>query len=128
MFLFFWRLSTIQHKYVVVPADKIKNNIAFVCETYYVQCLLSEIYIENNSSSTATTLSKEEVVGNDKSVLYSFSLFTKDDDCDLPYMYKISQLYKNPYKQRYVAESSQCTTKSLTKFLTVILTAFKDGP
>ena len=70
---------------------------------FYIQCLLSEVDVENNSSVktyTATTLSKEEIVENHKSVLYiySFGLSTKDDDCDLPSMYRIPKLHKNTYK------------------------------
>ena len=42
-------LSTIHDKYVVVPEDKTQNNIVFVCKTYYIQFLLSEIDVENNT-------------------------------------------------------------------------------
>ena len=37
----------------------------FVCKAFYIQCLLSDVDVENNSSNktyTATTLSKEEIV------------------------------------------------------------------
>ena len=46
--------------------------------TFYMQCLLSEIDVENNNSDKtyiATTLSKEEIVENHKSVLSSFGLY-----------------------------------------------------
>ena len=54
-------LSTIHGKYVVGSADKAKNSTVFVCKTYYIQCLLSDVDVENKSSDktyTATTLSK----------------------------------------------------------------------
>ena len=70
-------------KYVVVPADKAQNNIVFICKTYYIQCLSSEVDAENNSSNTATTLSKDEIVENHNSVLSTFGLTTKDDDLPL---------------------------------------------
>ncbi|KAJ8299058.1 hypothetical protein KUTeg_023118 [Tegillarca granosa] len=38
-----------------------------------------------------------------------------------------SKTSKNPYKERYIAGSSKCTTKSLSVILTQILTVFKDG-
>ena len=76
---------------------------------------------------TAITLSKIEIVENHISARSSFGLSTKDDDCDLPSMYWISKLNKNPYKQRYIAGSAKCTTKPLFKFLTSILTAVKEG-
>ena len=73
--------------------------------------MISEVDVENNRSNksyTATTLSKEEIVENRKSVLSYFGLSTKDDDCDLLFMYWIPKL-------RYLAGSAKCTTKPLSK-------------
>ena len=50
----------------------------------------------------------------------------KDDDIDLPSLYRIPKLPKDPYKQRFIAGSSW-STKSLSKILTSILTAVKEG-
>ena len=59
--------------------------------------------------------------------LKTHGLSSKDDDCDLPYMYSNPKLHKNRYKQRFIAGSAKCTTKPLSKLLTSILTAFKEG-
>ncbi|KAJ8314953.1 hypothetical protein KUTeg_007103 [Tegillarca granosa] len=45
----------------------------------------------------------------------------------MPYLYWIPKLHKKPYKERYIAGSSKCTTKSLSVILTQILTVVKDG-
>ena len=42
-------------------------------------------------------------------------------------MYWIPKLHKDPYKQRFIAGSSSCSTKHLSKLLTSILTTVKDG-
>ena len=42
-------------------------------------------------------------------------------------MYWIPKLYKNLYKQRYIADSAKCSTKPLSQILTRILTAVKEG-
>ena len=42
-------------------------------------------------------------------------------------MYWIPKLHKDPYKQRFIAGSSNCSTKPLSKILTSILTTAKDG-
>jgi hypothetical protein len=47
----------------------------------------------------------------------------KDEDCDLPLLYWTSKLHKCPSKQRYIAGVAKCSTKSLSKILTSILTA-----
>ena len=80
--------------------------------TLFLSAKLLEVDVENNTTNwtfSATTLSKDELVANHKSVLAS----TKDDDCDLPSIYWISYLQKNPYKQRDKTGSSKCTTKPL---------------
>ena len=46
---------------------------------------------------------------------------------DLPYMYWIPKLHKCPYKQRFIAGSSMCSTKPRSRCLTHILTTIKDG-
>ena len=122
-------LSSLHDKYVVVPVDKASNNIAFVCKTYYINCLLDELGLNDNKGNptyTLTTLSKEEVISNHKSVLQSFRIKTASDIPNLPYIYWIPKLHKNPYKQRYIAGSSNCTTKPLSQKLTKILSTIKD--
>jgi len=68
-------LTVLRSKYVVVPADKFKasNNVVFVCKTYYI-----ELGINNNTVNptyTPTSLSKDEILSNHKSVISSFGLF-----------------------------------------------------
>ena len=46
---------------------------------------------------------------------------------DLPYLYWIPKLHKTPYKERYIAGSSTCSTKELSIHLTKILSAVKEG-
>jgi hypothetical protein len=49
------------------------------------------------------------------------------DNYGLPYLYSISKLHKNPYKQKYIAGSSKCSTKPLSLLLTKILTTVKEN-
>jgi hypothetical protein len=46
---------------------------------------------------------------------------------DLPYLYWIPKLHKTPYKERYIARSSTCSTKELSIHLTKIMSAVKEG-
>ena len=78
-----------------------------------------------NPTYTPTALSKEEILQNHKSVLTSFNINTSQDNLDLPSLYWIPKLHKNPYKQRFIAGSSKCSTKPLSIHLTNILTAIK---
>ena len=56
----------------------------------------------------------------------SLNIDTDGKDPDLPLLYWIPKLHKNPYKQRFIAGSSSCSTKPLSK-LTSILTTIKEG-
>lgn len=44
----------------------------------------------------------------------------------LPTMHWIPKLHKNPYKARFIANSTSCTTTKISKLLTSCLTAVKD--
>jgi hypothetical protein len=98
---------------VLVPADKANNNIVFVCKNYYYECLLNELGFTSTSGNTTytrTNLTKDEILQNNLSVLNIFNIPKNQDQFDLPYIYWIPKLHKNPYKQRYIAGSSKCST------------------
>jgi hypothetical protein len=80
-----------------------------------------------NPTYTPTTLTKEEILDNHRSVLYSFGISTKDDELDLPSLYWIPKLHKCPFKQRYIVGFAKCSTKPHSKLLTYILSAVKTG-
>jgi len=44
-----------------------------------------------------------------------------------PLYYWILKFYKCPYKERYIAGFAKCSTKSLSKLLTTVLSTDKDG-
>ena len=52
---------------------------------------------------------------------------TTDEELDLPYIYWIPKMHKNPYKHRFIAGSSKCSTKPLSILLTKLLTHIKQG-
>ena len=50
-----------------------------------------------------------------------------EEDQYLPYFYWTPKLHKTPFKHRFIAGSSKCTTKELSCLLTKILTTINDG-
>ena len=123
-------LSSLHMDFVVVPADKAANNVVFVCKAFYYECLVKELGIGetcSNSTYQHTPFTKDDIVRNHKSVLENFNVKFKDEDLDLPYLYWTPKLHKSPYKQRFIAGSSKCSTKPLSKILTLILTTIKEG-
>ena len=120
-------LAEIQGKFVVVPADKASNNIVFVCKTHFINCLMEELGMTWNPTYNLAAMSKDEILQIHHSVMLIFGISLPEEDIDLPKLYWIPKLHKNPYKQGYIAGSAKCSIKPLSQILTRILTAFKEG-
>jgi len=91
---------------------------------------VKELGIKNNTGNptyTPTSLSKEEILSNHKTIFSSFGLSIKDDYVDLPSLYWMYKQNEFPPKARYISGSAKCSTKSLSKLLTTVLSAVKDG-
>ncbi|KAK3089515.1 hypothetical protein FSP39_004218 [Pinctada imbricata] len=120
----------LEEYYVITPADKASNNYTFTCKKYYFDSLVKEFGLNStpgNPTYTPTNLSASEIIDNHKSALASFGVDTTNLDLDLPYLYCIPKMHKNPYKQRFIAGSSKCSTKSVSILLTKVLSEIKSG-
>ena len=62
-----------------------------------------------------------------KSFMSSLNIPTNDKSDSLPCLYWKPKLHKSPYKQRYIAGSSTCSTKDLSITLTKVLSDVKEG-
>ena len=117
-------IQEFHRKYVLVPADKAANNVVVVCRLHYINTLKQKLN---------GTKAYEETYKDEKSVVYShlneipnkFVVDVKERQDRLPTMYWLPKLHKRPYKARFNANSSSCTTTELSKLLTSCLTAIK---
>ena len=80
-----------------------------------------------NPTYNLTAMSKNQILQNHHSVMLTLGISLPEEDSDLPKLYWIPKLYKNPYKQRYIAGSAKCSIKPLSQILTRILIAVKEG-
>ena len=80
-----------------------------------------------NPTYNLTAMSKDEILQNHRSVMLTFGISLPEEDIDLPKLYWIPKLHKNPYKQRFIAGSAKCSTKPLSLILRRILTAVKES-
>ena len=55
-----------------------------------------------------------------------FGFFVDEDHSKLPTLYCLPELHKKPYKWRFIANSSACTTTELSILLTSCFTAIKN--
>ena len=55
-----------------------------------------------------------------------FAVSVNEDQGRLPTFYWLPKLHKQPYKARFIANSSSCTTTELSQLLTSCLTTIKN--
>ena len=111
-------------------ADKASNNYTFVCKRYNVDILIEELWLHLlpwNPTYNLTDVSASEVLENHKSVLTSLGIQPTDEQLDLPFIYWIPKMHKNPHKHRFIVGSSKCSAKPLSILLTQLLTHSKQG-
>ena len=81
---------------------------------------LSMSTMTGNPTYNLTAMSKDEILQNHHSVMLTFGISFPEEDIDLPKLYWIPKLHKNPYKKRYIAGLAKCSTKPLSQILTRI--------
>ena len=92
----------------------ILNNVVVVCRLHYISTLKQELN---------GTKAYEETSIDEKSVVYShsneipnkFVVDVKERQDRLPTMFWLPKLHKRPYKARFIANSSSCTTTEFSK-------------
>ena len=124
-------LHKLHVNYVLVPADKAANNVIIVCKKYYIDTLVKELGINNVNINNPTYIpidnSFETIMKSHNQFITSAGLEISEEDQNLPYLYWTPKLHKSPYKHRFIAGSSKCTTKDLSCLLTKVLSTIKDG-
>ena len=124
-------LHQLHANYVLAPADKAANNLIIVCKKYYIDTLVNELGINNVNINNPTYIpiddSFETIVKSHNHFITSMGLEISEEDQNLPDLYWTPKLHKSPYKHRFIAGSSKCTTKDLSYLFTRIQSTIKDG-
>ena len=124
-------LHKLHANYVLVHSDKAANNVIIVCKKYYIETLVKELGINNVNINNPTYIpiddSFETIMKSHNQFITSVGLKISEEDQNLPYLYWTPKLHKSPYKHRFIAGSSKCTTKDLSCLLTKVLSTIKDG-
>ena len=117
-------IQEFHRKYVLVLADKAANNVVVVCRLHYINTLKQEL----NGTKAYEETSKDEkcvVYSHSNEIHSKFAVYVKGRQDRLPKMYWLPKFHKTPYKARFIANSSSCTTTELSKLLTFCLTVIK---
>ena len=122
-------LHKLQTNYVLCY-DKAANNVIIESKKYYIDTIFKELGINNVSISNPTYIPIndlfETIVKSHNHFITSVGLEMSEEDRNLPYLYWTPKLHKSPYKHRFMAGSSKCTTKDLSCVLTKVLSTIKD--
>ena len=94
----------------------------FNWKKYYVEVLKSEL--NTTSAYVPADLTKDKLLQRHIDSLTKSNI--KIDKIDLPTFNWLPKLHKNPYKSRFISNSSHCSTTILSKHITSSLTAVKD--
>ena len=73
----------------------------------------------------ASTDEKTVVNSHSNELPYMLDVKVKERQDKLPTMYRLPEVHKRPYKARFIANSSSCTTTELSKLSTSCLTSVK---
>ena len=117
-------LKEFHRKYVLVPADKAANNVIVVCRLHYINTLKQELdgtraYLEIDTDE------KSLINAHLNDLPVKVFVCVNEGQDKLSTMYWLPKLHRRPYKARFIANSSACTTTELPKLLTSCLTAIK---
>ena len=117
-------IQNFHSKYVLVPADKASNNVIIIWRLHYVNVLRQEL--THTKAYEAVSIPENDIVSAHVEKSLDFQLTVPITQHKLPTMYWIPKLHKTPYKARFIANSSVCTTTHMSKLLTLYLTKTKD--
>ena len=102
-----------------------------MCKKYHTDTLGKELGINDINSNNPTYIPRgdsfETIVKSRKQFITSVGLEMSEEDQNLPDLYWTHKLHKSPYKHRFIAGSSKCTTKDLSCLFTKLLSTTKDG-
>ena len=86
---------------------------------------VSEVLVTNAYKLQPSLSEKVIVDGHGCHTALHFGVKAKENQDKVPSSYWLPKLHKKPYKARFIANSSSCTTTELYKLLTSCLTAVK---
>ena len=82
-------LADFHKRYVLVPIDKVSNNIAIICKQFYVMRLLKEVGVLDNPDITyqLSNANKIDIINNNMELCERYGLKLNEQQKMLPIMY-----------------------------------------
>ena len=116
---------------VIVPIDKTANNVAFICKHFYALTIVKELnldcHLSNQDDNTYLFINnktKDQIIKEHILYLSKHKINLANNMQDLPLMYWISKIHKNPIGFRFIIASPVCSIKPLSKDIKSIFKLF----
>ena len=125
-------MFSLKEDFVIVPIDKVANNVAFICKHFYALTIIKELNLDshlsnqddNNTYAFINNKTKYQVIKEHKLYLSKHKINLANNMQDLPVMYWIPKMLKNPISFHLIIASPVCSIKPLSKDITSILKLF----
>ena len=125
-------LFSLKEGFVIVPIDRAANNVAFICKHFYALTIIKELNLhchfsnqdENNTYTFINNKTKDQIIKEHKLYLSKHKVNLANNMQDLPVMYWIPKMHKNPISFRFIIASPVCSVKPLSKDITSIFKLF----
>jgi hypothetical protein len=120
-------LASFHKDYVLIPTDKASNNIAIVCKKFYIQTLLQEVGIGSipkdihTSTYSLVNESLNDIITRHYNFMLKYGITLSSVHKQLPILFWTPKMHKIPSKQRFIAASHSCTTKTISSIITKCL-------
>ncbi len=82
--------------------------------------------LNSTNAYTLTSSSKIDIVAAHTQHISKFRIRFEPKQDKIHTMYRLPKMHKTPYKARFIANSSSCTTTKLSVLLTSLLKAIKE--
>ena len=108
-------LERLKKSFVLTPTDKAQNNVLFTCKVYYLKTLKEELTKPGQLTYRITNFTQNDINNTVVSFSESKNIKVKDEMKEIPLIYWIPKMHKNPIGSRFIAGSKVCSIKNLSK-------------
>jgi hypothetical protein len=112
-------LDRLHKLFVITPADKAQNNIIFTCKAFYIKKIQEELSGSNTYQLTNKPF--EDIMQDSCQFSSDMGIHFDNASRQLPLIYWIAKMHKNPTSQRYIAGSRVCSIKMISKLFSKCL-------
>ena len=114
-------LEELKDKYVITVTDKAQNNILFTCKPFYISKVRDELNSPGQRTYQLDHISLEDIHRRVSDFSASKNIRVTDDMKEIPLIYWVPKMHKNPIGSRFIAGSKICSIKPLSQYFSKAL-------